>query len=165
MTALPESLTIGQLAARSGVATSALRFYESRGLIASERTEGNQRRFLRATLRRVAVIRAAQALGLSLREIRTALAALPEGRTPNKRDWERLSRSWRQGLDQQIAELEQLRDELTECIGCGCLSLRTCALFNAGDRAASRGVGPRYLLGDKPGVGPLVVEVVGPDAT
>ena len=150
MTVLPASLTIGQLAARSGVATSALRFYESRGLIASERTEGNQRRFARPTLRRVAVIRAAQALGLSLREIRMALAALPEGRTPNKRDWERLSHSWQQGLEQRIAELCQLRDELTGCIGCGCLSLRTCALFNAGDRAASRGPGPRYLLGDEP---------------
>ena len=148
MSGLPQTLTIGELATRSGVATSALRFYESRGLISAERTEGNQRRFPRATLRRVAVIRAAQSLGLSLGEITEALDSLPDGRTPNKRDWERLSNAWRRGLERRIVELEQLRDELTECRGCGCLSLRTCALFNTGDRMASRGSGPRYLLGD-----------------
>ncbi len=149
---MSESITIGELAARSGVATSALRFYETRGLIASQRTGGNQRRFTRATLRRVAVIRAAQSLGLTLEEVRAALDSLPDGRTPNKRDWQRLSRSWRTGLERRINELEQLRDELTECIGCGCLSLRSCALFNPGDRARERGPGARYLLGDDPDV-------------
>ena len=143
-------LTIGEMAARSGVASSALRFYESRGLITSTRTKGNQRRYSRATLRTVAVIRAAQAVGLSLEDVGTALAGLPEGRAPTKADWERFSRSWRSGLARKIADLEQLRNELTECIGCGCLSLRSCALFNPGDDASSRGAGARYLLGDAP---------------
>ena len=143
-------LTIGELAARSGVATSALRFYESRGLITSTRTEGNQRRYSRSTLRTVAVIRAAQAVGLSLEEVGAALAGLPEGRAPTKSDWERFSRSWRTGLERKIADLQQLRNELTECIGCGCLSLRSCALFNPGDNASVRGAGARYLLGDTP---------------
>ena len=143
-------LTIGELAERAGVRTSTLRFYESRGLISSERTEGNQRRYARPTLRRVAVIRAAQALGLPLRQIRDALSRLPQSRTPNKRDWERLSRSWRHVLDERIGELERLRNDLTGCIGCGCLSLRKCALFNPGDRVAERGAGARYLLGDRP---------------
>lgn len=148
--ALANELTIGELAARSGVAASALRFYESRGLIASRRSEGNQRRFPRAMLRRVAIVRAAQALGLSLDEVQAALETLPEGRTPTKRDWARLSRAWRRGLGERIAELERLRDDLSGCIGCGCLSLRECALLNAGDRVATRGAGPRYLLGDAP---------------
>lgn len=150
MATLSNHLTIGDLARRSGVASSALRFYEQRGLIGAERTEGNQRRYPRATLRTVAIIRAAQGLGLSLDEIQHALDGLPDGRTPTKRDWERLSRAWRRGLDDRITELEQLRDSLSGCIGCGCLSLRTCALFNAADRAATRGAGPRYLLGDLP---------------
>ena len=150
MATLSNHLTIGDLARRSGVATSALRFYEQRGLIDAERTAGNQRRYPRATLRTVAIIRAAQGLGLSLEEIQQALDGLPDGRTPTKRDWQRLSRGWRRGLDDRIAELEQLRDSLSGCIGCGCLSLRTCALFNASDRAAGRGAGPRYLLGDLP---------------
>lgn len=143
-------LTVGALADRSGVATSALRFYESRGLITSERTGGNQRRFPRATLRRVAFIRAAQAVGLTLDEIGAALDRLPAGRNPTKEDWERLSASWRERLDARIADLVLLRDELTGCIGCGCLSLEACALFNPEDRAAKAGVGPRYLLGDSP---------------
>lgn len=143
-------LTIGEMAARSGVATSALRFYESRGLITSTRTAGNQRRYSRATLRTVAVIRAAQAVGLSLEEVGRTLAGLPEGRAPTKADWERFSRSWRSGLERKIADLEQLRNELTGCIGCGCLSLRSCALFNPGDSASARGPGARYLLGDTP---------------
>ena len=142
-------LTIGELADRSGVRTSTLRFYESRGLISSERTEGNQRRYPRPTLRRVAVIRAARALSMSLGQIRDALSRLPQSRTPNKRDWERLSRSWRHVLDERIGELERLRNDLTSCIGCGCLSLRTCALFNPGDQIAERGAGARYLLGDR----------------
>lgn len=144
-----EFLTIGELANRAGVATSALRFYESKGLIESERTGGNQRRYPRATLRRVSLIRAAQEVGLSLSEVAAALETLPHHRTPTKKDWERLSRSWREHLDHQIAELENLRDELTDCIGCGCLSLKSCAIFNPADAAAARGSGPRYLLGDE----------------
>ncbi len=143
-----EWLTIGDLADRSGVATSALRFYETKGLIESRRTDGNQRRYIRATLRRVALIRAGQELGLSLAELSDALATLPHDKTPNKKDWERLSRMWRKRLDGQIAELIALRDELTDCIGCGCLSLKSCAIFNPGDVASSLGAGPRYLLGD-----------------
>jgi MerR family transcriptional regulator, redox-sensitive transcriptional activator SoxR len=149
MTTQAEWLTIGELAERSGVATSALRFYESRGLIESERTGGNQRRYPRATLRRVALIRAAQAVGLSLREIGDALESLPHDRTPNKADWQHLSRSWHRRLEHQIADLERLRDELTDCIGCGCLSLRSCAIFNPSDTVAQRGAGARYLLGDE----------------
>ena len=143
-----EWLTIGELASRSGVATSALRFYETKGLITSERTDGNQRRYPRATLRRVALIRAGQEVGLTLSELAEALDTLPHDATPTKSDWERLSKSWRTRLDSQIAELVALRNELTDCIGCGCLSLKSCALFNPGDIASSLGTGPRYLLGD-----------------
>lgn len=143
-----EWLTIGEVATRSGVATSALRFYETKGLIASERTDGNQRRYPRATLRRVALIRAGQEVGLSLAELAEALEMLPHDKTPTKRDWERLSRSWRTRLDARIAELTALRDELTDCIGCGCLSLKSCAIFNPEDAASELGSGPRYLLGD-----------------
>lgn len=147
----PEThLTIGELAERSGVASSGLRYYESLGLITSERTAGNQRRYLRSTLRRVAFIRTASRIGLTLDEIREALATLPDGRTPTKKDWSRLSRAWRPRLDARIAELERLRDELDSCIGCGCLSLQRCALYNPGDRAARLGPGPRFLEGDTP---------------
>lgn len=145
------TLTIGQLAERSGVARSALRFYEERGLIASERTPGNQRRYEQVTLRRVAFIRAAQQVGLSLDEIDDALATLPRGRTPTKADWSRLSRQWRQRLDEQIERIERLRDRLDGCIGCGCLSLRTCTLNNPGDVLAGRGSGAVRL---EPGGGP-----------
>ncbi len=138
MAELPESLTIGEVAARSGVATSALRFYEEEGLISSERTRGNQRRYPRAVLRRVAVIRAAQRVGVSLREIRSALDGLPSGRTPNKAEWARLSRGWRDQLEERIETLERLKQSLTGCIGCGCLSLRSCSLFNREDQMASR---------------------------
>lgn len=148
MPQLPDRITIGELATRSGLATSALRFYEERDLIAAERTRGNQRVYPRSTLRRVAFIRAAQAVGLTLDEIVAALATLPADRTPVKHDWERLSTAWRDRLDERIAELERLRDGLTGCIGCGCLSLRTCRLLNPEDRMASRGPGARYLLGD-----------------
>lgn len=141
-------LTIGDLARRADVAPSALRFYEARGLIRAERTAGNQRRYARATLRRVALIRVAQGLGLSLREISDALAVLPDDRIPTRADWRRLSGSWRARLDGRIDALVGLRDRLTGCIGCGCLSLGRCALYNAADRAAARGTGPRYLLGD-----------------
>ncbi len=139
-------LTIGELAARSGVATSALRFWEQQGLIVAERTEGNQRRYARATLRRVALIQAGSAAGVPLRRIGEALATLPHDRTPSKRDWSRLSRVWRDDLDRKITELERLRDDLADCIGCGCLSLRSCRLFNPGDRLAEEGPGARKLL-------------------
>ena len=139
-------LTIGETAERAGVATSALRFYEREGLITSARTDGGQRRYERDVLRRVAFVRAAQRVGLTLDEIRDSLASLPEGRTPTARDWERLSRSWRPILDARIAELERLRDRLDACIGCGCLSLKTCALSNPGDAAAKLGPGARWLL-------------------
>ena len=144
-----ELLTIGELADRSGVATSALRFYETKGLIESERTNGNQRRYPRAALRRVSLVRAAQEVGLSLGEVAEALGTLPHDRTPTKNDWEKLSRSWRKRLDRQITELQALRNDLTDCIGCGCLSLKSCAIFNPGDAIAERGSGPRYLLGDE----------------
>lgn len=143
-------LTIGEVAARAGVATSALRFYEANGLIHSQRTDSGHRRFPREVLRRVAFIRVAQRVGLSLEEIRGALATLPDARTPTAADWERLSRGWRGRLDDEIATLVRVRDQLASCIGCGCLSLRACALYNPGDRASSRGPGARYLLGDHP---------------
>jgi MerR family transcriptional regulator, redox-sensitive transcriptional activator SoxR len=135
------SLTIGQLAERSGVATSAIRFYESKGLISSERTTGNQRRYLQSTLRRVAFIRTAQRVGLSLEEIGEALSTLPGNRTPTKSDWHRLSKTWRPRLDEQIRRIELLRERLDGCIGCGCLSLRSCALTNPGDTLAAYGPG------------------------
>jgi MerR family redox-sensitive transcriptional activator SoxR len=140
-----ELLPIGAVAARTGVATSALRFYEREGLVRSVRSAGGARRYPREVLRRVAFIRVAQRIGLSLDEIKAALASLPAERTPNKADWERLSRSWRPRIDEQIAVLERLRDELSSCIGCGCLSLRTCAFSNPADLAAGRGPGAAYL--------------------
>ncbi len=145
-----DEITIGELAARSGVATSALRFYESRGLIASQRSGGNQRRYRRATLRLVAFIRAAQEIGLSLEEIRSALGTLPRDRVPTKRDWQRIAGPWRRRVDDRITVLERLRNDLTGCIGCGCLSLRRCSLMNRDDGARRLGSGPRYLLGDEP---------------
>ncbi len=150
MGSLPEWLTVGELAARSGVAASALRFYETRRLITAERTEGNQRRFHRSTLRRVAVIRAGQAVGLPLRAIGDALARLPSGKTPSTKDWAKLGESWREDLEARIDDLARLRDDLTSCIGCGCLSIKSCALLNAGDRAAESGPGAQYLLGNAP---------------
>jgi MerR family redox-sensitive transcriptional activator SoxR len=140
------TLTIGELAARSGVPASALRYYESRGLIRAVRTTGNQRRYDRAELRRVAFVRIAQRVGLSLDEIAEALATLPRARTPTKADWARLSAAWRTRLDERIALLERLRERLSSCIGCGCLSLRRCRISNADDVLAAEGDGPRYLL-------------------
>ncbi len=140
-------LTIGEVALRSGVAPSALRYYEREGLVSPARSFGGQRRYERSVLRRLAFVRAAQQVGLTLEEIREALGALPQGRTPTKSDWARLSRSWRGRLDERIRILERLRDDLTSCIGCGCLSLRTCRLYNPDDRAADGGTGARYLLG------------------
>ncbi len=139
-------LTIGAISKRTGVAASALRFYEAEGLIHATRTPGGQRRYSRATIRRVSFIRVAQQVGLTLDEVRSALASLPDNRTPTQRDWERLSNSWRPRIDAQIAMLERLRDRLGSCIGCGCLSLRGCRLLNPGDQAAQRGPGPRYVL-------------------
>lgn len=140
-----EYLTIGDLARRSGLSTSALRYYEERGLIASERTAGNQRRYRRAVLRTVSVIRAAQEVGLSLNEINHALESLPASRTPTKADWARLARSWQEQMDSRITALQALRDDLTGCIGCGCLSLKSCALLNPSDRASATGSGATYL--------------------
>jgi len=138
-------VTIGHLSERSGVAPSAIRFYEARGLISSVRTTGNQRRYEQSTLRRVAFIRTAQRVGLSLDEIATALATLPERRTPTKSDWHRISKAWRPRLDEQIRRIELLRERLDGCIGCGCLSLKSCALNNPDDEAASRGTGAVLL--------------------
>ena len=143
-------LTIGELATRSGVAPSALRFYETVGLIRSERTSGNQRRYQRATLRRVALIQAGKAAGIPLDQIGVALGALPaDGRVPTRRDWGHLSRRWREDLDRRIATLEALRDRLTTCIGCGCLSIDRCSLLNPDDEAAALGPGAHSLTRDR----------------
>jgi MerR family transcriptional regulator, redox-sensitive transcriptional activator SoxR len=142
---MTHELTIGEVASRSGVAPSALRFYEDEGLIVSRRTTGNQRRYERAVLRRVALIQAGRAAGIPLERIRAALASLPAHRTPTRRDWERLSRSWREDIDQRIATLEALRNRLSTCIGCGCLSIDACALLNPDDEAAQIGGGAHYL--------------------
>ncbi len=147
---MDELLTIGETSRRSGVAASALRFYEERGLIESERAGSGHRRYPRAVLRRIAFIVFAQRIGLSLDEIGAELAKLPPNRAPNRRDWSRLSSKWTARIDERIAELERLRVGLTECIGCGCLSLDRCRLSNPGDRAAGLGPGPRYWVGDRP---------------
>jgi MerR family redox-sensitive transcriptional activator SoxR len=146
---MAEPLTIGQVAERAGVATSALRFYEERGLIRSERTGASHRRYPRSVIRRVAFILFAQRIGLTLEEVGAELAKLPENRAPTRADWAKLSSSWTGRIDERIAELERLRAGLTECIGCGCLSLGRCALANPGDRAARGGPGPRYWMGDR----------------
>lgn len=139
-------LTIGELAARTGLSVSAIRFYEDKGLVEPWRTNGNQRRFLRSDIRRLSFIMIAQKLGLSLSEIEEAMKRLPQGRTPNAADWKRISGTIRQRIDAQIAQLEKVREDLDGCIGCGCLSLKKCALFNAGDKWADKGAGPRVLL-------------------
>jgi MerR family transcriptional regulator, redox-sensitive transcriptional activator SoxR len=146
---LPSQLSIGELSARSGVAPSALRFYEEVGLIFAGRTAGNQRRYPRHMLRRIAFIRAAQRVGLSLEEIGEALASLPAGRTPTKADWERVSRGWTTHLDRQIADLQRLKVRLTGCIGCGCLSMQTCVLSNPDDEQSDNGPGPAWLATDE----------------
>jgi len=145
---MPTELTIGEVASRSGVSPSALRFYEREGLIVSRRTTGNQRRYERAVLRRVALIQAGRAAGIPLERIRAALATLPAHRTPTRRDWQRLSRGWREDIDQRIAILEALRNRLTTCIGCGCLSIDACGLLNPDDEAAENGPGPHFLERD-----------------
>ncbi len=145
---MSELLSIGEVAARAGITTSALRFYEKERLVESTRSDGGQRRYHRDALRRIAFIRVAQRVGLSLDEIREALTSLPEARTPTAADWKRLSQSWRARLDARIAELQRLRDNLDSCIGCGCLSLRACQLSNPNDVAASLGPGPRWLMNE-----------------
>ena len=146
MAASDPTLSVGELAARSGAAVSTLHYYERRGLLSAARSAGNQRRYPRAALRRVAFIRAAQQLGIGLAEIATALAELPQQRTPTKADWSRLSTHWRHRLDARIAALQALRDRLDGCIGCGCLSLRACALYNPQDRCSEQGSGPQRLV-------------------
>jgi MerR family redox-sensitive transcriptional activator SoxR len=143
-------LSIGEVAARSGVAPSALRFYERQGLIAATRTDGNQRRYDRAVLRRIAFVQAGRAAGVTLAEIRAALDGLPTRRTPSRKDWERLSNKWRDDLDARIETLQALRNRLTTCIGCGCLSIDQCDLLNPDDEAAARGAGAHYLRKDGP---------------
>ncbi len=145
-----DELSIGEFSARSGVPPSTLRFYESKGLLHSHRSAGGQRRYDREELRRVSFVLAAQQVGLSLEEIRDAMGSLPDNRVPTKADWARLSRSWRPRLDHQIAVLERLRDRLTSCIGCGCLSLTACKLHNPNDVAGQTGSGPCYVFQDAP---------------
>lgn len=145
---MTSGLSIGALAERTGVAPSALRFYETEGLLHAMRTEGGQRRYHRDAIRRVSFVRVAQQVGLSLEEIRGALESLPNNRTPTEQDWHKLSTSWRPRLDEQIALLERLRDKLDACIGCGCLSLPVCHIVNPHDRAHEHGPGPRFVLED-----------------
>ena len=145
-------IPIGDLAARTGLSVSAIRFYEARGLVEPFRSSGGQRRFLRSDIRRLSFIRIAQQLGLSIEGIAAELTKLPHGRTPNAADWAKISRAMRFMLDAQIAALTRTRDLLDGCIGCGCLSLKKCALYNPGDRASARGAGPRYVLGDRPDI-------------
>ena len=148
---MTDLLTISEVSRRSGVASSALRFYEDRGLIRSQRAGSGHRRYARAVLRRIAFIVFAQRMGLTLEEIAAELAKLPENRVPESADWARLSAGWTRRIDERIAELQRLRDGLTECIGCGCLSLRTCRFANPEDRAGRSGPGPRYWIHEKPG--------------
>lgn len=144
-------LAIGELARRTGLSVSAIRFYESKGLVAPMRNAGGQRRFRRSDIRRLSFILIAQQLGMTIAEIREAFALLPDGRTPTQRDWARISSSVRRRLDERIASLTRTRDRLDGCIGCGCLSLTKCALYNPDDRMAAKGAGPRILLGDRAG--------------
>ncbi|MDV7145194.1 redox-sensitive transcriptional activator SoxR [Tropicimonas sp. TH_r6] len=146
---LGREISIGQLAARTGLAVSAIRYYETEGLIRSERNAGGHRRFERSVIRRLSFIRIAQQFGFSLDRIRTELAALPEGRTPTRQDWAGIGAGLRAELDARIEALVAMRDRLDGCIGCGCLSLESCALYNPEDKAAKRGAGPRYLMGDR----------------
>lgn len=147
---LQSLLSIGELSRRTGLSVSAIRFYEAQGLVRAVRTGGNQRRFARADIRRLSFAQIAQTLGLSVAEIAAELASLPLGRAPTRQDWQAISRRIRGRLQQRIALLERTRDKLDGCIGCGCLSLDRCALYNPGDRAGRAGAGPRFLLGDRP---------------
>ena len=145
-----DHLAIGELARRTGLSVSAIRYYEAEGLLLAERNAGGQRRFFRSDIRRLSFVMIAQRFGFTIEQIRTQLQSLPEGRTPTKADWARISRGFRRELDTRIETLTRLRDNLDGCIGCGCLSLRKCTLYNPDDWAGSRGSGPRYLLGDDP---------------
>lgn len=148
--AISEGLSIGDIAARTGLAVSAIRYYEAQGLISPWRNDAGRRRFQRADIRRLSFVMIAQQFGFTLPQIRVELDRLPKHRAPTKADWARISVAFRSGLDGRIAQLERLRDTLDGCIGCGCLSLEACALYNPADRAAQRGTGPRYLMGDRP---------------
>lgn len=144
------NLSIGQLAERTGLAVSAIRYYETQGLVSPDRNAGGQRRFLRSDIRRLSFVQIAQQFGFTISQIREQFDSLPDGRTPTKADWTKISRSFRTELDQRIVTLTNLRNKLDGCIGCGCLSLKTCALYNPQDKAGKLGTGPRYLMGDKP---------------
>lgn len=143
-------LSIGQLASRTGLAVSAIRYYEAQGLVEALRNAGGQRRFMRADIRRLSFVQITQQFGFSIAQIKGLLDELPQGRTPNEADWARLATMFRADLDQRIETLERLRDDLDGCIGCGCLSMKKCALYNPDDRVAAKGAGPRYLMGDRP---------------
>jgi MerR family redox-sensitive transcriptional activator SoxR len=145
-----ETISIGEVAARTGLAVSAIRFYEERGLVRPDRDAGGRRTFARADIRRLSVIMVAQRLGFSLAEIAAEIDQLPDGRAPTKADWGRMSRTFRRRIDARITELQTLRDKLDACIGCGCLSMRQCALYNRDDTASATGAGPRYLVGERP---------------
>ena len=145
-----DRLSIGEVAERTGISVSAIRFYETKGLVSPSRNSGGQRRFPRSDIRRLSFILIAQQLGLSIADIQESLAALPDKRTPTEKDWSRMSRSIKVKLDDQIASLERMRDTLDGCIGCGCLSLKNCALYNPNDRISEKGAGPRILMGDGP---------------
>ena len=144
------NLSIGQLAERTGLAVSAIRYYETQGLVSPDRNAGGQRRFLRSDIRRLSFVQIAQQFGFSINQIREQFDSLPDGRTPTKADWTKISRSFRAELDQRIETLTNLRNKLDGCIGCGCLSLKSCVLYNPQDKAGKLGTGPRYLMGDKP---------------
>jgi len=144
------NISIGQLSQRTGISVSAIRYYETQGLVSSERSSGGQRRFLRSDIRRLSFVLIAQQVGFTIEQISDQLASLPNGRTPNKKDWSRMSRGFRLALDEKINSLTQMREQLDGCIGCGCLSLARCKLYNPQDRAYRKGSGPRYLMGDRP---------------
>ena len=148
--ALPTTISIGQIAGRTGLSVSAIRYYENEGLVTPERNAGGQRRFLRADIRRLSFVLIAQQFGFTIAQIRDELQKLPNGRTPSVADWTRISKSFRKVLNDKIDTLQKLRDNLDGCIGCGCLSLKKCALYNQGDSAGNKGSGPRFLMGDKP---------------
>ena len=145
-----DRLSIGELADRTGLSVSAIRYYEAQGLVAAERNAGGQRRFMRSDIRRLSFVLITQQFGFTIEQIRAQLQTLPQERTPNKQDWTRISRDFRRALDEKIDTLNQLRDQLDGCIGCGCLSLQKCKLYNSGDRARLSGAGPRYLMGERP---------------
>lgn len=147
--AMKRGLSIGDLAARTGLSVSAIRFYESKGLITPDRNEGNQRRYEGSDIRRLSFILIAQQMGLTIEQIKSVMASLPDGRTPTKSDWSKISRTFRKTLDERIAMMERMRDRLDGCIGCGCLSLKACSLYNPDDKAYRLGVGPRYVVSDE----------------